>query len=120
MKARLLFTVLLSINFSINTVFAQLPYRVTNGETLNLTAVETIDNSEALQTFFETNNPENQGCWVHHHPNGADFVVTPGSWEESPNSVRQKIIHEAMEAITTARAAFGVYGNLSTNLFYIL
>lgn len=115
MKSRFILLALVAL-FLGHFMHAQLPYRVTNGEDLNIEPIATMENAERLKAFFESESE----FWVHHHPNGADFVVTPKNWEESPNSTRQKIIHEAIQVMTKARQVYAIFGNLSTNLYYIL
>lgn len=95
-------------------------YTVTSAEEIGLRPKEPHGGTDILGPYFDTEDPNERGCWVHHHPNGADFVVTPKSWTETPNDTRTKLIYEAMTAITDSRNALGRYGNLSTNLYYIL
>lgn len=112
---KLLNTILL-IFFSITQLSAQ--YRVSSCEETGLRPIDPVQNIDILRHLYE--DPAQPGCWVHHHNNGADFVVTPKGWGDVPNDVRQKQIHEAMQALTQSREAFREFGNLSTNLYYIL
>ncbi|WP_222981464.1 hypothetical protein [Flagellimonas meishanensis] len=102
------------------TYSQSLTWDVSSCEELDLRPVESVANVDILGSFYEIEDPDQRGCWVHHHPNGADFVVTPKIWGRVPNDARIKQIYEAMEALTTAREAYGKYGDLSTNLYYIL
>ena len=43
------------------------------------------------------------GCWVHPHPNGRDFVLTPFSWGEIPEAGHRAWIDRAIEAIADSR-----------------
>ncbi|WP_430967011.1 hypothetical protein [Spongiimicrobium sp. 2-473A-2-J] len=60
------------------------------------------------------------GCWVHHHPNGKDYVITPHSWGRTPPTGKKSFIDAAMEALTDSRRTYKDYGSLNNGLYYIL
>ena len=59
------------------------------------------------------------GCWVHHHPNGKDYVVTPYGWGQSPGPGRMVFIREAMQVINDTRAMYSELGTMDMNLHYL-
>ncbi|MEO0528544.1 MAG: hypothetical protein AAFZ89_15030 [Bacteroidota bacterium] len=61
-----------------------------------------------------------KGCWVHHHPNDQDFVITPKNWGRNPDPYRKRIIEDAMEAISKSKVVYQRYGKLENKHFYIL
>ena len=60
------------------------------------------------------------GCWVHSHPDGREFVVTPFSWGRSPSPGKQGLIDETFEAISDSRQELGSLGHLDTALYVLL
>jgi|GEM_PF-2583215 len=59
------------------------------------------------------------GCWVHHHSNGKDYVVTPGDWGDNPTGAHKTMINDAMLAITKSRSIYEAYGSLDSDLYFI-
>ncbi|UJH66473.1 hypothetical protein [Allomuricauda sp. SCSIO 65647] len=82
----------------------------------------TSDGQEILAIYLKRNAEGigGLGCWVHHHPNGKDYVVTPHSWDSVPSSWRKGLIREAMQAITDSRNKYVEYGTMNQPLYYIL
>ncbi len=60
------------------------------------------------------------GCWVHPHPNGRDFVLTPFSWGEIPDAGHKAWIDRTMEAVADSRRVLTVIGTLNVNLYLLL
>lgn len=61
-----------------------------------------------------------QDCWVFHHENGKDYVVTPRSWHPDTGGPRMRLIEDAMAAITQSRRTYVEYGTMDKSLHYIL
>jgi len=61
-----------------------------------------------------------KGCWVHHHPNGTDYVITPKNWGRNPNAYRARYIEDIMQAITDSKRVYRNYGKIDNKHFYIL
>ncbi|MDH3711431.1 MAG: hypothetical protein OER04_16170, partial [Cyclobacteriaceae bacterium] len=94
-------------------------YRVSTCDELALRPVDPITGDDLLAIHLDTEKYGDQGCLVHHHPNGKDYVITPTSWGNSPNSARMVLIKAAMEAIADSRKKYANYGDLSEHLYYI-
>ncbi|MGV6845236.1 MAG: hypothetical protein ACWA42_03815 [Lutibacter sp.] len=95
--------------------------QVSSCEELGLRPI-TSDGYDVLKIYYDGNGSGvgGHGCWVHHHPNGKDFVITPHSWTIQPNDYRQTLIKNAMQAITDSRVEYVKYGTLNNHLYYIL
>ncbi len=76
-----------------------------------------------LQNYFHT-DPDTGigglGCWVHHHTNNKDYVVTPHSWGREPSPGHRALIRATMEAMTDARTLYSTLGSLDNALIYVL
>lgn len=59
-------------------------------------------------------------CWVHPHPNGRDFVITPPSWGQAPKPEQQGWIDLTMKVITDSRTALTPIGPLDSSLYILL
>ena len=103
----------------ISTISAQ--YTVSTCGELALRPVDT-GGREILAIYLKRNaaGVGGLGCWVHHHPNRKDFVVTPHSWDSVPSPWRMSLIREAMQAITDSRKKYVEYGTMNQPLYYIL
>ncbi len=103
--------------------FITLPFfaQVSTCEELGLRPI-TPDGKDILKIYYEGNGAGvgGHGCWVHHHPNGKDYVITPYSWTRQPNDSRQTLIKNAMQALTDARREYVNYGTLRNQMYYIL
>ncbi|GJM30655.1 MAG: hypothetical protein DHS20C17_32900 [Cyclobacteriaceae bacterium] len=110
-------TVVLIAVFFAGSLCAQYP--VSSCEEMGLRPIDPVDEIDILGRFYQAEDSDQRGCWVHYHPNGTDFVVTPKTWKSEPNTTRMKIIHEAMEAISEARETYQRFGTFNTNLYYI-
>ncbi|MDH3701347.1 MAG: hypothetical protein OEU46_08530 [Alphaproteobacteria bacterium] len=60
------------------------------------------------------------GCWVHKHPNGKDFVVTPHSWGLTPTPGKMGLISDTMTAMIDSRRALVQLGRLNRQHFFLL
>ena len=100
----------------------QLGLRPITPESRDTATGEIYPGEDLLQIYYERNEEGigGLGCWVHHHPNGKDYVVTPYSWDSIPNLYRREMIKDAMDAITDARIFYSDYGKLDNQLYYIL
>ena len=112
-------TSLLLVLFSQN-LFGQ--FRVSTCEELNLRPIEPGTGNDLLAIYLDGDGTGlgGFGCWVHHHPNGQDYVVTPHSWGREPNPGKMALISDAMQTITDARRVYPEYGTLNNDLYYIL
>ncbi|NAY92181.1 hypothetical protein GTQ34_09640 [Muricauda sp. JGD-17] len=113
----LIFVILLSI-----PLFTYGQWRVTGCEELGLDPIEPGTGLRLLQTYLEGNGDGigGFGCWVHHHPNGKDYIITPKSWGREPIIAKKGLIQDAMDALNTARNTYTEYGKLDSHLYYIL
>ncbi|HKL90812.1 MAG TPA: hypothetical protein VJ880_06500 [Allomuricauda sp.] len=115
------YIVLVFIVFISLTPFAYGQWRVTSCEELGLDPVEPGTGLRLLQAYLEGTEDGlgGLGCWVHHHPNGRDYIITPHSWGREPTIAKKGLIGDAMDAIATARRAYTEYGRLDSHLYYI-
>ena len=100
-------------------------YRVSTCEELNLRPLTVTDEGAVLDLLAiyidgDASGLGGLGCWVHHHPNGKDYVITPHSWGREPTVAKMGLINGAMEAITDSRQKYLEYGTMNNNLYYIL
>ncbi len=70
--------------------------------------------------YIEENGVGGRGCWVHKHPNGKDFVLTPHNWHRHPTAVHRYLVGEALQAITDSRRVFSSLGTLHKSLYFLL
>ncbi len=102
--------------------FVTAQWTVSSCEDLGLNPIEPGSGLRLLEIYLE-GTPEGiggLGCWVHHHPNGKDYIITPHNWGKEPNPGKRSVIRDAMDAITIARAEYVAYGSLNAHLYYIL
>ena len=96
-------------------------YRVSTCEELGLNPVSINNNKGILAIYLDGNEDiGGLGCWVHHHPNGRDYIVTPHSWGREPAGGRMQLIKDAMEALTDSRRKYVEYGTMDQPLYYIM
>lgn len=95
-------------------------YQVSTCEELGLRPIEPGTGNDILKIYLETDKFPTRGCWVHHHPNGRDYVVTPDNWGEFPVGENKQMIEDAMHAISDARKKYEQYGSMDNQLYYIL
>ena len=105
------------------TLTLQAQYTVSRCEDLGLNPIEPRSDRDILQIYLtgdEDTGIGGLGCWVHHHPNNKDYVVTPNSWGREPNPGRQSVINDVMEAMRLSREKYTEYGDMNRALYYIL
>ncbi|MEM9361346.1 MAG: hypothetical protein AAGA43_01875 [Bacteroidota bacterium] len=82
--------------------------------------IDPVQNIDIIGTSFKKEADTNLEYLVHHHPNGKDFVLTPYHWGESPDASKKLLIDDAMQAITDSRETYAEFGEVTSDLFYIL
>lgn len=65
------------------------------------------------------NGHRGNDCWVHCHPNGRDFVITPNDWGAQPHTDKKSLINLAFEAITDSRRVMEELGNLQRSMYFL-
>ena len=83
---------------------------------------QTPEGVRILQRYYQRNasGVGGLGCWVHPHPIGKDFLITPYSWGQNPDSGMQRVLNDAFQAITDSRNKLETLGTLNVPLYILL
>ena len=77
--------------------------------------------ADLMRVYLEGENGiGGNDCWVHCHPNGRDYVITPNSWGRTPSPGRQGLIDMAFEATTDSRRLMENLGSLQRSIYIML
>ena len=101
-------------------------YRVTRCSELSQRPLQYNDDdssTEILAIYLKEDADSGVGgldCWVFHHENNKDYVVTPRGWYPNTRGPRERLIRDAMDAITDSRRKYIEYGTMDKSLYYIL
>jgi hypothetical protein len=93
---------------------------VVSCESLDLHPVDS-DGNEILHRYYNrSGGVGGLGCWVHEHPNGRDFIITPHSWTRNPAPGKMGLITTTLQAMTDARRTFHELGTFNVQLYFLM
>ncbi len=71
--------------------------------------------------YIEEDGVGGLGCWVHKHPSGKGFVITPHSWKKHPtNAGKRGLVDGALQAMTDSRRTYSALGTFNSHLYFLL
>lgn len=84
---------------------ANAQFRLSAADSCSSLNLHSSPNSLLRRYFTQTNGVGGRGCWVHIHPNGRDYVITPNSWGRIPNPGKRGLVLDAFDALTRTPSA---------------